>query len=287
MNLLAALDALLEERSVTRAAERLRTSPAAMSRTLARLRRALGDPILVRAGQAMTMTPRAIPLREEVRSVVERSHTLLTRGDPLDLVSLSRTFTVQASDMMLAGIGSSLISAVARDAPGVTVRFAPESVEQTPALREGRVDVELGVLDHTDTETHTESLMSVGLVAAVRPGHPLARGRITPARFSKADHISVSRRGRAHGPIDDQLTETRPGAACGRRPAESHSGIADGPRRSGLVCLTPAMPGGAAVQALGLHTFPIPWTCRPGHRHGVASTQPRGPSPPVVPRPHP
>nr|WP_308213724.1 LysR family transcriptional regulator [Streptantibioticus rubrisoli] len=80
LNLLRALDALLQESSVTRAAERLGTSPAAASRTLARLRRAVGDPLLVRAGQGMVPTPRALELREEVRALLRGCDNVLRPG---------------------------------------------------------------------------------------------------------------------------------------------------------------------------------------------------------------
>ena len=72
LNLLIALDALLEENSVAAAADRLHLSPPAMSRTLSRIRRATGDDILVRAGRTMAPTPRALELRDETRDLVRR-----------------------------------------------------------------------------------------------------------------------------------------------------------------------------------------------------------------------
>jgi DNA-binding transcriptional LysR family regulator len=194
LNLLVALDALLAEHSVTRAAERLATSPAAMSRTLGRLRRVLGDPVLVRAGQNMVPTPRAVALRDDVRAVVARSTALLAPAGALDLAELNRTFTVQTSDLLLVGLAAPLLADIGHTAPGVTVRFLPETLEDTPALREGRVDVEVGVLDHADPETRTERLTSIRLSAAARADHPLFHGPIGPAAFAAAAHIGISRR---------------------------------------------------------------------------------------------
>ena len=94
-NLAVALDALLAEASVTRAAARLHTSPAAMSRTLARLRRILQDPLLVRAGQAMVPTPRAQELREEAAAVVRSLGALLSPGTGVDPADLRGTFTLR------------------------------------------------------------------------------------------------------------------------------------------------------------------------------------------------
>ncbi|WP_245775662.1 LysR family transcriptional regulator [Saccharopolyspora flava] len=253
LNLLAALDALLSEQSVTRAAERMRTSPAAMSRTLSRIRRILGDPVLVRAGQGMVPTPRALELRDEVRAVVAASTALLTRGSPADPASLVRTFTVQTSDLLLVSTAAPLLESLNSEAPGVTLRFAPESTEGTNSLRDGLVDVEVGVLDHLDPETRTAELASTELVGAVRPAHPLTDAPVTPERFAAADHISASRRGRSWGPVDDALAE------IGLRRRVSvvlprHASALALARDSDLVCLTTE----AAARGFGLRTFPVP-----------------------------
>lgn len=250
---MAALDALLSEQSVTRAAERMQTSPAAMSRTLARLRRTLGDPLLVRAGQTMVPTPRALALRDEARSLVAASKALLTRGNPADPADLSRTFTVQISDLLLVSTAAPLLEAVGREAPGVTLRFAPESVEGTPALRDGLVDVEVGVLEHLDPETRTAQLLSTALVGAVRPDHPLTDGPVTPERFAAAGHISVSRRGRSWGPVDDAIAEI----GLRRRVSvvlPGHAAALSLARDTDLVCLTTE----AAARSFGLRPFTVP-----------------------------
>ncbi|GGI78467.1 hypothetical protein GCM10011581_14430 [Saccharopolyspora subtropica] len=253
LNLLVALDALLQEQSVTRAAEKLHTSPAAMSRTLGRIRRILHDPILVRAGQSMVMTPRAAELRDEVHAVVTRSRALLTRGAPVDVAALSRTFTVQSSDLLIAALAPALLAVTRRDAPGVTLRFASEATEGTPALRDGLVDVEVGVLDHLDPETRTAPLVSLRLVGAVRPDHPIVQQPITPERFAEAPHISVSRRGRSWGPVDDRLAEL----GLRRRVAAvlpGHAAALALARETDFICLTTE----SAARQLGLHAFEVP-----------------------------
>jgi DNA-binding transcriptional LysR family regulator len=143
LNLLVALDVLLQEVSVTKAAERLGTSPAAMSRKLSSLRRIVGDPLLVRSGQRMTPTDRALELRAEARALVERAESMLTSTAGLDLATLRRTFTVQAADLVLVDVTGPLIQRIHAQAPAVDVVFLPESLENTPALRQGFVDVEL------------------------------------------------------------------------------------------------------------------------------------------------
>src|SRR5271167_1840915 len=98
LNLLVALDALLAEGSVTGAARRLGLSSSAMSRTLARLRSATGDPLLVRAGRGLVPTPRAAELREQVHELTRDAQTVLNpQTSHLDVTSLERTFTIRAN----------------------------------------------------------------------------------------------------------------------------------------------------------------------------------------------
>ncbi|MFC4054141.1 LysR family transcriptional regulator [Actinomadura syzygii] len=263
-NLAVALDALLAERSVTRAAARLHTSPAAMSRTLARLRRVLQDPLLVRAGQAMVPTPRAEALRGEAAAVVRRLEALLTPSGESDPAALRRTFTVQASDVVGAALAPGLLEQARRRAPGVSLRVLAEDAEAGPALREGRVDLEIGAIDHVDPETRVEELAALRMAAGVRAGHPLAEGALTPARLAAAEHVSVSRRGRFTGPLDAALAERglsrRVGAVLpGHLAAMALAATSD------VVCLVPAAPAGeapsplsATADALGLRLLEIP-----------------------------
>lgn len=128
-NLAIALDALLAEHSVTRAAARLHTSPAAMSRTLARLRRTLQDPLLVRAGQAMVPTPRALALREEAAAVVRSIGALLSPDTAVDPATLRGTFTLQAADLVGAALAPGLLRLAEQEAPGVSFRLRAEELE--------------------------------------------------------------------------------------------------------------------------------------------------------------
>jgi DNA-binding transcriptional LysR family regulator len=253
MNLLVALDALLAEGGVTRAAERLGTSPAAMSRTLGRLRRVLGDPVLVRAGQSMVPTPRALAMRAEVGSVVQECRRLLVAGEAVDPGTLNRAFTVQTSDLLLAELAAALLASTAAHAPGVTLRFRPESLEAVPALREGLVDLEIGVLDHVDPETRTEALVTTRMRAAVRADHPLTSAPLDPAGFAAAEHISVSRRGRQRGPVDDRLAEL---GLHRRVPVvlPSHAAALALAARTDLVCLCIGDP----PPELGLRAMEVP-----------------------------
>ncbi|WP_370334338.1 LysR family transcriptional regulator [Catenulispora sp. MAP5-51] len=263
-NLAIALDALLAENSVTRAAARLHTSPAAMSRTLARLRRILQDPLLVRAGQTMVPTPRAQELREEAAAVVRSLGVLLSPGGSVDLASLRSTFTLQAADLIGAALAPGLLNLARHEAPGVSFRIRAEDLEAGPALRDGRIDLEVGAIDHVDPETKVEELVWLRMVPAVRPGHPLADGAVTPARLAAAEHVVVSRRGRFTGPLDAALAQR----GLQRRVnvvLPSHLAAMALAAHSDVVCLVPAaLPGAAAsplsrqAVAFGLRLLDIP-----------------------------
>ncbi|CAM5240280.1 LysR family transcriptional regulator [Streptomyces xanthochromogenes] len=257
LNLLRVLDALLRENSVTRAAERLGTSPAAVSRTLARLRRTVGDPLLVRAGQRMVPTPRALELREEVRELLQACDNVLRPGAGFDAVHLRRSFTVQAADLLLAGLAGPLTDRVRAEAPHVDVVFLPEALEGGPALRHGTVDVELGVLGRLDPEVRTRHLTRKVLVGVARSGHPLFDEPIDARRFAAAGHIGISRHGKRNGPIDEALA----GLGLERRVAvvvPSHTSAMILARDTDLVALTLEDWLPATTAALGLRTFPVP-----------------------------
>src|ERR1043165_5191969 len=119
LNLLLTLDALLAEGSVAGAARRLRLSPSAMSRSLARLREATGDPLLVRAGRGLVPTPRALELRERVGQLVDAEATLRPAAT-LDLATLVRTFTLRTREGFVENFGSAIVARASEQAPGVT-----------------------------------------------------------------------------------------------------------------------------------------------------------------------
>ncbi len=205
-NLLVTLDVLLAEGSVARAARRLRLSPSAMSRALARLRDATGDPLLVRAGRGLVPTPRALELRAPVARIVQDGQAVLRPAETLDLKKLARTFTLRTRDGFVENFGPALVARLAAQAPGLRLRFVPKPDKDSAPLRDGMVDLETGVIgDTTGPEIRTQALFTDRFVGVVRKGHPLTKGKITPARYAAGGHILVSRRGLDTGPIDDAL----------------------------------------------------------------------------------
>ncbi|WP_073490166.1 LysR family transcriptional regulator [Streptoalloteichus hindustanus] len=207
LNLLVALDALLEEESVTGAAERLHLSAPAMSRTLARIRAALGDPILVRAGRRLVPTPRALAIRQQVRSALQEARAVLRPAGEAGMETVRRTFVIRSNDAMANALALPLARRVRDQAPLVTLGFAAEGEEDVAALRDGRIDLDVGLLEPLGPEVCSEKLYVDEFAVVVRADHPLADGPVTAQRLVEFPHVSVSRRGRARGPLDDALHE--------------------------------------------------------------------------------
>jgi DNA-binding transcriptional LysR family regulator len=206
LNLLVTLDAVLSEGSVARAARRLRLSPSAMSRALARLRETTGDPLLVRAGRGLVPTPRAIALREQVHQLVQDAQSVLRPAEQLDLGKLARTFTLRTSEGFVENFGPGLIARVGGEAPGVRLCFVQKPDKDSLPLRSGVVDLETGVVEaNTAPELRVQALFRDHYVGAVRQGHPLIEAAITPPRYAAGRHILVSRDGLQQGPVDAAL----------------------------------------------------------------------------------
>ncbi|MBC3302564.1 LysR family transcriptional regulator [Pseudomonas sp. SWRI18] len=205
-NLLVTLDVLLAEGSVAAAARRLRLSPSAMSRALARLRETTGDPLLVRAGRGLVPTPRAVELREQVSRLVQDVNAVLRPVHVLDMARVERTFTLRTIEEFVENFGPALLARIAQDAPCVRLRFINKTDKDSTLLREGSVDLETGVVDPTASpEVLTQALFRDRLVGVVRSGHPLSQGKISAERYARGQHVYVSRRGQYRGQVDDAL----------------------------------------------------------------------------------
>ena len=257
LNLLITLDVLLAEGSVARAAQRLRLSPSAMSRALARLRKATGDPLLVRAGRGLVASPRAIELREQVSQLVQDGQAVLRPVEKLDLKSLARTFSLRTSEGFVENFGPGLIARVSKQAPGVRLRFVPKPDKDSTSLREGTVDLETGVVGKTTApEVRTQALFRDRFIGVVRNGHPLSKGKITPDRYANGRHILVSRRGLEEGPIDEALASFR----LEREIVTIVGGFSVAlalARASDLIASVPARHTGNL--RAGMHWFPLPF----------------------------
>jgi len=215
-NLLITLDAVLSEGSVAGAARRLQLSPSAMSRALARLRVTVGDPLLVRAGRGLVATPRALELREQVSHVVQASEAILRPTTAPDLAQLQRCFTLRCSEGFVENFGAELIARVQTQAPSVRLCFMPKLDKDSRLLREGKVDLETGVINaEMSPELRTQALFRDRFVGVMRSEHPLLSGthgkrkggqsKLTMAHYLASQHIGISRKGIVSGPVDSAL----------------------------------------------------------------------------------
>jgi DNA-binding transcriptional LysR family regulator len=256
LNLLFTLDVLLAEGSVAGAARRLRLSPSAMSRALARLRETTGDPLLVRAGRGLVPTPRAIELREQVGQLVQGGEAVLRPAEKLDLKQLVRTFTLRTSEGFVENFGPDLIARVGDEAPGVRLCFVQKSDKDSKPLRDGLVDLETGVVGQsTAPELRAQALLRDGFIGVVRMGHPLSQGEVTPSRYAAGRHVCVSRQGVDKGPIDEALRAV----GLERKIVTIVGGFSTSlalARASDLIASVPERHTGNLRE--GMHSFPLP-----------------------------
>ncbi|MFF4051666.1 LysR family transcriptional regulator [Streptomyces chartreusis] len=262
LNLLTALDALLEEGSVAGAAERLHVTAPAMSRSLGRIRRATGDQILVRTGRTMTPTPYAIAVREQVHDLVQQARGVLAPSREIDLATLERTFTLRWHDALVALSGPALLAAVRRQAPGVRLRFIAESSIDTPELRRGEVDLAANADPPTAPEIHADRVANTRHVVVVRRDHPLTRDKtLTTAQYA-AEHITVSRRGRLSNVLDDEVARlglTRRVVASAPTEAAALAFVRD----SDLLVTAPESTTRSLATQLELALLPLPFDLPP------------------------
>lgn len=209
LNLLVALDVLLAEGSVARAAKRLQLSPSAMSRTLARLRETTGDQLLVRAGRGLAPTPRALALRQSVGQLVDQAAAALRPAERLDLTRLVRTFTLRAREGFVENFGAELVSRVSEQAPNVRLRFIAKLDKDSTPLRDGSVDLETGVVEQTiGPEVRAQGLFDDRYVGVARLGHPLCPGPVSSADYRAWRHVDVVLQGSEKPPIDAWLADS-------------------------------------------------------------------------------
>jgi len=208
LNLLKTLDALLDERSVTRAAERLALTQPAVSGMLNRLRAHFDDPLFIRAPHGIVPTLRAEALAGPVKRVLADIDALL---QPLEFTPLSAemTFTVSATDYALRAVIVPFIAVLKTAAPGIRVRVVPvEPQRLTARLEQGKIDLALLTPSTTPGELHGRALFDERYVCMMRADHPDAGAPLSLARFCALEQVLVSYEGESfHGVTDDALAK--------------------------------------------------------------------------------
>ena len=208
LDLLRYLQVLIEEESVSVAARRLKVSEPAMSRHLAKLRTVFSDPILVQSGRRMTASSFATGILDRVQDVVRAADSLIETQVMADLANMEPTFTIRANDLIVAALGLPLLRALRQECPKCEIVFAPEVDDPaSDPLRHNSIDLYIGATDSMKPEIRRQTLFRHQMYGLVRKGHPILAEPITPQSMVLYDYISVSRRGRARGPIDWALRD--------------------------------------------------------------------------------
>jgi DNA-binding transcriptional LysR family regulator len=206
LNLLVALDALLAERSVTRAALRIGLSQSAMSHALSRIRELLGDAVLVRTADGMVPTARAARVGPAVRRALAEITSALAGDAPFDPATSRRTFTLAAADYAQMALLPPLLTRLTKIAPGVDIWVKSVPEDLGASLADG-VDIAITPARARDMAAGIahERLFDERFVCMVRRGHPMAKKRMTLDRFVSLPHALVAPMGNRGSFVDDAL----------------------------------------------------------------------------------
>jgi DNA-binding transcriptional LysR family regulator len=207
LNLLVLFDALIEMRSVRRAGERVGLSQSATSHALDRLRKLLGDELLVRTASGMEPTPRALSLAGPLRLALEDIQTALApdRFEPAE-AEIGLTIAVETHETIV--ILPLLVDEVRREAPGIALTVKSGSLEDIlNGVDQGRVDVAIGLFKGLPDRFMTCRLLSDEHACVMRADHPLGRSSLTLDRYLDAPHLLISMSGGTFNAVDDALAE--------------------------------------------------------------------------------
>ncbi len=209
LNLLKALDALLDECNVTRAATRLGVTQPAMSGMLTRLREKFGDPLFVRAQRGMVPTQRALELSAPLKQVMSEISALL-QPQVFAPLSARLTFTIAATDYALRAIAVPFLSALKQQAPHIRVALLPIEDRHVQAqLERGDIDLALVTPENTPPDLHARDLFEEHYVCVLREGHPAMQGRrrLTVKQWCALDHALVSYTGGGFRGVSDEALQ--------------------------------------------------------------------------------
>ncbi|HEX6999554.1 MAG TPA: LysR family transcriptional regulator [Gammaproteobacteria bacterium] len=203
LNLLLALDALLQERNVTRAAERLFMSQPAMSGMLARLRQTFDDELLVRVGRNLELTEFAAGIAERVHRHVLELEELLNAKPRFSPATEKRSFSIAASDYAVLLLFGPLMQRLAEAAPGVSLHFVRLDVEAGDRIAAGEVD--FGIFPaEIELSLPSAPLFDDGWVCAVWAGHPEIGDTLTLDEYLEHPHLSFNISDPGHLSIADE-----------------------------------------------------------------------------------
>lgn len=208
LNLLVVFEAMIIERNVTRAAQRLHLSQPALSNALTRLRQTLDDPLFVRGPGGMTPTPRAAELAMPISEILERLRQTLS-GSIFDPATAQATYTLSTTDYVAFVLLPGIMERLRREAPGIRIAArifgGNDPYEQ---LKSGQADLSIAFYPTRASGLHAEKLFDERFVVVARHGHPALQDGLTLEKFAAAPHALVSPQGGGFtGVVDQMLAE--------------------------------------------------------------------------------
>lgn len=262
LHLLYVFDAIMTERSVTRAADRLAMTQPAVSNAVSRMRQVWNDPLYVRRGQQIEPTSFAFSLWGRIREPIYDLSTAVSSAT-FDPAEARRTFRIAATGFTVDLVWQDLVESFQRVAPGVDLHAVPFTPEGTYSdLREANVDLAIGGLTRHDHSLRSVLLFQTGYHVAMREGHPLAGRPISLQEFVNGRHLLVSMSGEAHGPVDGYLDQK----GLARRIAVTVNNFVRVPgllKRSDLIGAVPEFVVGCEGFNDGLWFTPLPFELDP------------------------
>jgi DNA-binding transcriptional LysR family regulator len=257
LNLLIVFDAVMQERSVTRAGGRIGLSQPAVSHALARLRHMLKDELFIRTPEGMAPTPRAEQLAEPLRRALSDMQVAL-EPEVFDPSEANRQFVIALNNLAAVILAPPLLMTVAAAAPGIQLDLRPAGLRDILALLDrGELDLAIGTFDGVGERFATATILEESFVMAMRHDHPAARRELTPPVLASLSYLEISSSGEESGFVDDWL------ASCGlarkiahRAPRLSAAAILSG---SDLVAVLSNRLAQHWVQLYGLSTRQLPF----------------------------
>ncbi|MCB1615153.1 MAG: LysR family transcriptional regulator [Pseudomonadales bacterium] len=193
LNLLPVFDVLIEERNITRSAQRLAMSQPAVSHALSRLRQQLNDPLLVRSGDGMQPSPRALQIHQELQTSLNSIERTLSPQPHFEAINTERQFSIATTDYVEALILPPLLTRLQKDAPGIRLQIR-HLASHLPLddIENGSIDLAIGRAENIPKRFRTLRLLEDDYLCAMSAHHELAGEKMTMARFSRQEHLLVA-----------------------------------------------------------------------------------------------
>jgi DNA-binding transcriptional LysR family regulator len=207
LNLLQALDVLLAERHVTRAAKKLGVTQSAASQRLRRLRDFFGDPLLVDGRPLMSLTPRALALSGPLRDALARLASALGAGEPFEPTTSTRRFVLIGNDLVEAAALPALMAHLGSSAPGVRVQMERSGPNVAERLGTGGADLAIVPAFQTSPSLRHRKLFRDHFVVLWRRDHPAAKKPLSMDRYLALSHLLIAPQGAPGSVVDDHLAE--------------------------------------------------------------------------------